>query len=367
MPLGLADSGTALPFIKLPGTSLASSDPVDFGGVVGTFLPFNVRRWEHPERNQPFFNHSGCLRLGDLTLLSTWGSAIVGEVEQKCEAQLVLPYLAGLNSFTIERQTYTFRSSCLFIPEVSSRIELQCSLCSGVIISLSPESLLPVAHAIAGPGFDPLRLRAALEQTAILSRRADPRRDRLHDLLIETMAYAERCMAIGGVINPMLCLDDLILRLIVMLLLPDLHESAMEAPLIAEPFVHQGLVEWLLAHLHEPISLSDMEQRSSYSRRSLQYAFKQRFGHGPMQWLRQQRLAKARTLLEQSGGRRSLQEVAQACGYLSLPSFSRDFLARYGERPSLVLRRFRDRSLLKRLHQQASMEAGGKASAEAPW
>jgi transcriptional regulator GlxA family with amidase domain len=107
-----------------------------------------------------------------------------------------------------------------------------------------------------------------------------------------------------------------------------------------------------------------MEQRSSYSRRSLQYAFKQRFGCGPMQWLRQQRLAKARALLEQPGGRRSLQEVAQASGYLSLASFSRDFLARYGERPSRVLRRFRDRSLLKRLHQQASMEAGGKASAE---
>lgn len=135
MLLGLAESAVALPFIKLPGASLVSSDPVDFGGVVGTFLPLNVRRWEHPERNQPFLNRSGCIRLGDLTLLSTWGSAIVGEVEQKCEAQLVLPYVAGLNSFTIERQTYTFRSSCLFIPAAGSRIELQCSLCSGVIIS----------------------------------------------------------------------------------------------------------------------------------------------------------------------------------------------------------------------------------------
>ena len=364
MLLGLTESAASLPFIKLPGQSLASSSTVDFGGIVGTFLPLHVHRWEQPQRDQPFLNHSGCVRLGDFTLLATWGSAIHGEVEQKCEAQLVIPYLAGINAFTIERQTYTFRSSCLFIPAARTRIQIDCSQCSGIIISFPPETLLPVAQAIAGPGFDLLPLQAALAQPAILSRRQDPRRDRLQDLLVETMAYVERCMAIGGAINPMLRLDDLIRRLIVMLLLPDLLESATAAPLIAEPFVHQGLVEWLLAHLHEPISLSDMEQRSSYSRRSLQYAFKQRFGCGPMQWLRQQRLARAKALLEQPGCRQGLQEVAQTCGYFSQASFSRDFLARYGERPSRVLRRFRDRSLLQRLHQQASFEAGGKASVE---
>lgn len=349
MPFGLSESAASLPFIKLPGASLLSSSTVDFGGVVSTFLPLHVHQWEHPQRDQPFINQSGCVRLGELTLLATWGSAIHGEVEQKCEAQLVLPYVAGVNAFTIDRQTYTFRSSCLFIPAARTRIRLDCSQCSGIVISFPPDILLPVAHAIAGPGFDPLPLRAALEQPAILSRRLDPRRDRLHDLLMETMAYVEHCLAIGGAISPMLCLDDLIRRLIVMLLLPDLLASATEPPLLAEPFVHQGLVDWLLAHLHEPISLSDMEKRSSYSRRSLQYAFKQRFGCGPMQWLRQQRLARAKALLEQPGGRRGIQEVAQACGYLSQPSFSRDFLARYGERPSRLLRRFQDRHRLERL------------------
>ena len=108
-------------------------------------------------------------------------------------------------------------------------------------------------------------------------------------------------------------------------------------------------MDWLLAHLQEPISLSDIEQRSSYSRRSLQYAFKERFGCGPMQWLRQQRLAKARALLEQAAGHGGLRDVAMACGYLSQASFSRDFLARYGERPSRVQRRFRDRHRLERL------------------
>jgi len=354
MSAGLAESIGSLPFIKLPGASLASSDPAEHGSVVRTFLPFHVYRWDHPERDQPFINQSGFVRLGDLTLLSTWGSGINGEVEQKCEAQLVLPYVAGINTFTIEGQTYTFRSSCLFIPAAQVKIKVVNTMCSGVVISFPPDSLLPVAYAMAGPGFDPLTLRTALERPAVLSRRADPRTDRLHNLLMETMAYTERCLVTGGAINPMLRLDDLICRLVVMLLVPDLLDAASAVGPISEPFLHQQLVDWLLAHLDQPISLSELEQRSSYGRRTLQYAFKQRFGCGPMQWLRQQRLAKARVLLEQPGSSGGLAQVSQACGYLSLGSFSRDFLARYGERPSQVQRRFRDVNLMERFARSGS-------------
>lgn len=198
-----------------------------------------------------------------------------------------------------------------------------------------------MAHAIAGPGFNPLPLRVAFSQPTILSRQADLRRERLHELLYQTMAYVEQCLAIGGRIDPMLRLDDLLGRLIVMLLLPDLLEPATSAPLTSEPFPHQELLNWLLAHLHDPISLSDMEKRSHFSRRSLQYAFKQHFGCGPIQWLRQQRLTKAKAMLGDPLCQLSLREVSQSCGYLSQASFSRDFFARYGERPSDALRRFR--------------------------
>ncbi|MEB3194014.1 MAG: AraC family transcriptional regulator [Cyanobacteriota bacterium] len=330
----------AIPFLKLPGASLASTNTVDFGSVVGTFLPLQVHTWDHPVQDEPFLNHSGCVRLGDLTLLSTWGSAIEGEVEQTSDAQLVLPYPAGTNHFHIQRQRFSFRSSCLFIPAARTRFRLHCTACSGIILSFAPESLLPVAHAIAGPGFDGLALRSALERPSILDRRHDSRRDRCQRLLMEALAFAERSVAIAGEVNPILRLDDLIRRLIVMLLVPDLLDPVGPSAVAEEkPFLHASLVEWLLAHLDEPISLSDMEQRSHYSRRSLQVAFKERFGCGPMQWLRRQRLAKARALLERPGSCSSLMEVALACGYLTVASFSRDYLARYGERPSTQWRR----------------------------
>ena len=335
------NSPVTIPFIKLPGVSQAFTNTADFGSVVGAFLPLYVHTWDQPERNQPFLNECGVIRLGDLTLLSTRGSAIDGEVEQKSEAQLVLPYLAGTNLFQVGGQSFRFRSSCLFIPAARTRIRVQNTACSGIILSFSPESLVPVAHAIAGPGFDGLALRLALEQPSILNRRLDSRRDRAQRLLMEALGFAERSVAISGAVNPILRLDDLIRRLIVMLLVPDLLEPLDRAEVAEEPFVHASLVEWMLAHLNEPISLSDLEQRSNYSRRALQFAFKRRFGCGPMQWLRRQRLAKARALMEGSGDCRSLLEIALACGYLSTAAFSRDYLARYGERPSQPWRRLR--------------------------
>lgn len=332
---------------------MAPSDPEEFGSVLAAVLPLDVHCWDRPKRDEPFFNQSGLLRFGDLTLLSTLGSAIHGEVEQKAEAQLVIPYGSGHHHYRVEQSHFRFRTSCLFMPSLGARVQITSSICAATIISFPSDSLWAVARAIGGPDVDGLACRVALEQPAILSRRADPRRNRLHGLLLETLAYVEQCLLVGGSIHPMLCLDDLIRRLVVLLLLPDLLEMPPAAPQISEPFVHQGLVDWLLAHLHEPVRLSDLEQRSHYSRRSLQQAFKQRFGCGPMQWLRQQRLSRAKLLLEQPGFRGSLLEVAQACGYLSAASFSRDFAARYGERPVRLLRRFRERNLSRRLDPSA--------------
>jgi len=336
------DAPATIPFTKLPGASLTSTDSVAFGAVVATCLPLYVHTWDSLQQGQDFLNHSGTIRLGDLTILSTWGSAIDGEVEQKGEAQLVLPYLAGTNTFQVDGRQFSFRSSCLFIPDSRARIHLNCTTCSGVIFSFPPQSLLPVARAIGGPRFDGLALQTALEQAAILPRRFDARRDRCQRLLTEALEFAERTMTIVGEVNPILRLDDLIRRLMVMLLVPDLLDASTEVSTAEQPFVHASLVEWVLAHLHEPISLSDLEQRSHYSRRSLQIAFKQRFGCGPMQWLRRQRLAKARSLLENPARWGSIFEVALACGYLSQACFSRDFHSRYGEPPSAVWRRSRE-------------------------
>lgn len=337
----LSGPQTNLPFLRLPGASIVPDEVTTFGTIVGTFLPLQVLAWDLGPESESFHNQSGCIRLGDLTLLSTWGSSINGVVEQKSQAQWILPYLAGTNSFSFEAKTYSFRDSSLYIPSRLLRIRLHCTLCSGVIISFNPEILLPVAAAIAGPRFDSVSFLAVLEQPGILGRRSDERREHLHDLFMQTLALIDGAMNMLGHVNQMMRLDDLIKRLMVLLLVPDLLESDFSltiSPSNSGTFPHAELVDWALAHLDQPISLTDLEQRSCYGRRSLQYTFKQHFGCGPMQWLRQQRLEKAMRLLRESGRRMSLSEVAQSCGYVSQSSFSRDFLKRFGQRPSSVRR-----------------------------
>jgi hypothetical protein len=147
-----------------------------FGNILSQFLPLQVWSWDLGPESEAFYNQSGIVRLGDLTLLSTWGSSIDGLVEQKSQAQWILPYLAGTNNFKIDAKAYVFRDSSLYIPAHQLRIHLRCTLCSGVIISFSPEALVPVAAAIAGPAFDSLAFLAVLEQPGILGRRSDERR-----------------------------------------------------------------------------------------------------------------------------------------------------------------------------------------------
>ncbi|MFM7393453.1 MAG: helix-turn-helix domain-containing protein [Cyanobium sp.] len=332
-----------LPFLQLPQASTSTGSCEEFGSIVATYMPLSVHLWDLRDEHLNFFNRCGFVRLGIITLLSTCGTAISGEVEQKCEAQIVLPYLQGQHHYQLNQQHFRFRDSAIYVPASGYRIRLHSSICTAVVISFPPESLLPVARAIAGPRFDAFSLCPMMERPAVLIREDDPRRERGHRLLVEALCFCDQAIALTGSLNPMLCLDDLIRRLLLLLLLPDLLDAVPE-PAPADGFAHKQLVDWLLAHLHEPISLSDLERVSRYGRRSLQASFKQRYGCGPMQWLRRQRLAKARSLMAQANPHRSLHELAQACGYLSTSSFSRDFLSRYGERPSRVLRRFQDQA-----------------------
>lgn len=81
-----------------------------------------------------------------------------------------------------------------------------------------------------------------------------------------------------------------------------------------------------------------MEAKTHYSRRALQYAFREKLDTTPLQWIREQRLAKAMELLQSQGHALSIHELAMACGYGQPGRFSIDFKRRYGVSPSEVKR-----------------------------
>lgn len=104
------------------------------------------------------------------------------------------------------------------------------------------------------------------------------------------------------------------------------------------------LIDFMMANLSEPLNLSILEQHSHYSRRSLQYAFRQRFGCTITQWIRTKRLDLAFQKLKMARIGDSVASIAYACGYRSSSLFSIEFQSRFHVKPSVMLRENKNRS-----------------------
>lgn len=81
-------------------------------------------------------------------------------------------------------------------------------------------------------------------------------------------------------------------------------------------------------------TLSEMAKSAGYSVHHFVRLFKATTGIPPHRFFQERRLARARTML--LDGRRSIKEVADACGFFDQGHFARAFKARYGAPPSAV-------------------------------
>jgi AraC-like DNA-binding protein len=325
-----------IPFLSLPGASLQLEDPVQVAEQLAQLLP--VRSCDAVEksgRGRPFRCHLGGLQLEQLTLVALWGSGLRGEVEGTPQASFILPY-RGSGQFRLEGRSLANIAgrTLLYLPPGPWRTTNDAM--GGITIRLDPQLLRQVGRSMAGPQGCSAQWQAIGHQPRML-----PLDQATNLALIERlywlMGFIHSLVLRHGAVAPLLRLDDLLLRQIVAVLAPALlAEPAHPEP---EPSIRavDALIDWMHAHCHQAISLSDLEQRSHYSRRSLQYAFKRRFGCGPMQYLRRLRLWRARRRLQQADPQTNLTSVALACGYLDLPTFSRDFRRIFGVAPSSLL------------------------------
>jgi AraC-like DNA-binding protein len=98
------------------------------------------------------------------------------------------------------------------------------------------------------------------------------------------------------------------------------------------------LIIYMQNNLSEPLNLTILERYSHYSRRALQYAFRQRFGCTITQWLRAHRLDLAHDLLRRAQPGDTVASIMKDCGYRSVSLFSLDFQKRFHTKPSALLR-----------------------------
>jgi len=86
------------------------------------------------------------------------------------------------------------------------------------------------------------------------------------------------------------------------------------------------------AHLEEPLTTSELARRVGYSCREIQRQFIKHYGIPPGKFYKNQRLDRARRLLQQTC--MSVTEVSLAAGFKTLSHFSEHYARRFGNRPS---------------------------------
>jgi AraC-like DNA-binding protein len=210
---------------------------------------------------------------------------------------------------------------------------------NGVVFQLDLNRIRRTAAAMAGLGVSPRRFCPDLERVRVLAPH-DPRSRELINVLTQAFTLLDHPELEGMGILQHLPLDDLIYRTLAMLLCPGLESlgSPGSRQRGDREQVFDELVEWARVNLRTPISLSQLEERSGYSRRHLQLSFQARFGCGPIQWIRQQRLEQARQRLLNASPQDTVATVAADFGFSSLSAFSREFRNRFGLRASDLLR-----------------------------
>ena len=101
------------------------------------------------------------------------------------------------------------------------------------------------------------------------------------------------------------------------------------------------VLAWAHEHVHEPTSLVALARIAGVPPRTLETHFARFLGTTPMEWVRQERLTRARAALLASEGRASVSDVSSASGFSQLGRFAAQYCRRFGELPSETIRRLR--------------------------
>jgi len=98
-------------------------------------------------------------------------------------------------------------------------------------------------------------------------------------------------------------------------------------------------VEFIKDKADEPPSVAEVCRAAGSSWRTLNYAFRERFGVTPKQYLQAVRLQGVRRQLSRPGGQTSVFDAAGDWGFWHMGKFAAEYRRQFGESPSKTLRR----------------------------
>jgi AraC-like DNA-binding protein len=287
-----------------------------------------------------FLHRTSTCKAGDLQLSGGYTTPIQGTIATREGKGSVNLILSGWNHYECDGQHLPISPDrpLFFSPGQEYKYTIRDHF-NGVVFDIDLRRLKRTAAAIAGIGISERRFGGQLDFARGLQPQ-DQHSKELIDVLHQSFRLLDHPDLRRTGDLDLLNIDDLIYRTLALLLCPNLAQITQTDPTVrsSREQIFDDLLEWSRANLHTPINLSQLEERSGYSRRNLQLAFQQRFGCGPIQWVRRQRLEQARQDLLNPSATDTVAGIAKRYGFSSLAVFSRDFRSHYGLPPSQLLR-----------------------------
>lgn len=307
-------------------------------------LAMKLRDFARIGRAAPFLYRATTVRLGDLVLSTGFHGPMHVVTEETNRATVILA-LGGDTTFSFEGGALHFGAlnDLVYLPGCAT--EERSEWISGVLFSIDVDRLGRTAAAMAGRAdVGDVRVRRRLQQPLLIRPRPQSREMEvvLHLHRLFTLFDAPRLEEDRLLLH--LGLDDLLYRALALAIAGDLIQAEPQnlgGSSSTKEAIINDLLDWIGANIDRPISLSELEQRSSYSQRTLRSAFQERFGCGPHEWICRQRMEAARRQLLSAELGDTVATVARRLGYVHPSQFSRDFARVFGMAPSSVLRQGR--------------------------
>ncbi|MBD2422146.1 AraC family transcriptional regulator [Cyanobium sp. FACHB-13342] len=291
--------------------------------------------------SQPFLHRASTASAGALTLTCGYTCPIVGTIGDNPGVGAINICYSGAASYAVDGHSFAIHSESPLYFNPGLEYRYATDHYNGLVLHVDLQRLQDTAAAIGGVGLSGRRFAPDLQRPQVLTM-AQGRQAELLQSLRRAFALVDAPELEAAGELTALQLDDLIYRILALALCPQLERqtgrSQQRSEGLSRELIFEELLEWIQANLHAPINLTQLEQRSGYSRRNLQLAFSQRFGCGPIQWIRRQRLDLARHHLLNPSASDSVAAISARLGFRNISAFSRDFHSVYGIRPSDVLR-----------------------------
>ncbi len=123
------------------------------------------------------------------------------------------------------------------------------------------------------------------------------------------------------------------------------HRDGGQQQFVAAPLAREAgngrlaaLLDWLPAHLDEPLTGADLARRAGMSLRAFQRRFRETVGTTPGEWLTRQRVARARELAETT--QLPMERLAAEAGFGSVETLRHHFRRLVGTTPGRYRRSF---------------------------